>query len=474
LPLAIELAAAHVKTLSVEQIAARLDDRFALLTGGSRIGPSRQQTLRATLDWSYELLTEPERELFRQLSVFVGGFTLDALESVAQLDSNRSILHVLSRLVDKSLVIVEQSENVRYQLLETIRQDAGEKLQESGNARWSHDRHLAYFLKYAEKAEPHLLSTEQRAWANRLEIEHDNLRAALRWSLETHQVKAGLKMAGALAWFWHSNGHLREGSRWLEKMLTSDHGVRGTEQAKALRAASMLSRDMGDYIRAKALADSSVELYREIGDNQGVGLALIELGATLIVEGNPEEAIEVLRESLYWLQSTREMWGIAYAQLCLGTAWFRLVDIERAATQWEASLRLTRELGDNSLVAWSLGGLADVARLRREYNLAVEMFKEALKLYQELGNKSEPPYTLEALGLAAAALGKSQHAARLWGAAASWREAINEPLPPTFQRDYAESMTQARTQLGEEVYASAWSEGQAMSPEQAFALALEE
>jgi tetratricopeptide (TPR) repeat protein len=163
-------------------------------------------------------------------------------------------------------------------------------------------------------------------------------------------------MAGALAWFWHNNGHLREGSRWLEKMLSSDHGVRGTEQAKALRAASMLSKDMGDYIRAKALADSSVELYREIGDNQGVGLALIELGATLIVEGNPEEAIEVLRESLYLLQSTREMWGIAYAQLCLGTAWFRLVDIERAATQWEASLRLTRELGDNSLVAWSLGG----------------------------------------------------------------------------------------------------------------------
>ena len=430
--------------------------------------------MRATLDWSYELLTETERELFRQLSVFVGGFTLDALESVAQLDSNRSVLHVLSRLVDKSLVIVEQRENVRYQLLETIRQYAGEKLQEFGNARWSHDRHLAYFLMYAEKAEPHLFSAEQRAWANRLEMEHDNLRAALRWSLESDQAKAGLQMAGALAWFWHNNGHLREGSRWLEKMLTSDNGVRGTERAKALRASSMLSRDMGDYIRAKALADSSIKLYREIGDNQGVGLALIELGATLHLEGNREEAIELLQESLYLLQSTGEMWGIAYAQVLLGNAWFRLGDIERAATQWEASLRLTRELGDNSLMAWSLGGLADVARLRREYNRAIEMFKESLNIYRELGNKSEPPFTLEALGLAAAALGKSQHAARLWGAAASWREAINEPLPLTFQKDYAESITQARTQLGEEVYASAWSEGHAMSPEQAIALALEE
>jgi non-specific serine/threonine protein kinase len=474
LPLAIELIAARVKTLSIEQIAARLDDRFALLTSGSRIAPSRQQTLRATLDWSYELLTETERELFRQLSVFVGGFTLDALESVAQLDSNRSVLHVLSRLVDKSLVIVEQRDNVRYQLLETIRQYAGEKLQESGNDRWSRDRHLAYFLMYAEKAEPHLFSAEQRAWATRLEIEHDNLRAALRWSLESDQAKAGLQMTGTLAWFWHNNGHLREGSRWLEKMLTSDHGVRGTEQAKALRASSMISRDMGDYIRAKALADSSIKLYREIGDNQGVGLALIELGATLHFEGNREEAIELLQESLSLLQSTGEMWGIAYAQVLLGDAWFRLGDIERAATQWEASLRLTRELGDYSLMAWSLGGLADVARLRREYNRAIDMFKESLKLYRELGNKSEPPFTLEALGLAAAALGKSLHAARLWGAAASWREAINEPLPLTFQKDYAASVTQARTQLGEEVYAAAWSEGHAMSPEQAIALALEE
>jgi predicted ATPase len=473
LPLAIELIAARVKMLSIEQIAARLDDRFALLTSGSRIAPSRQQTLRATLDWSYELLTETERELFRQLSVFVGGFTLEALESVAQLDSNRSVLDVLLRLVDKSLVIVEQRDNVRYQLLETIRQYSGEKLQEAGNAWRSHDRHLAYFLMYAEKAEPLLFSAEQRAWANRLEVEHDNLRAALRWSFESDQARAGLQMAGALAWFWHHNGHLREGSRWLEKLLTSDHGVRGTERAKALRASSMTSREMGDYIRAKALADSSFKLYRELGDDQGVGLALVELGATLRFEGKREEAIEVLQESLDLFQSTGERWGIAYAQAILGDAWFRLGDIERAATQFEASLRLLRELGDYSLMTWPLGGLADVARLRGEYNRAMEMLKEALKLCRELGNKSQPPFTLEALGLAAAALGKSLHAARLWGAA-SWREAINEPLPLTFQEDYAASVSQARTQIGEEVYTSAWSEGHAMSPEQAIALALEE
>jgi non-specific serine/threonine protein kinase len=474
LPLAIELIAARVKTLSIEQIAARLDDRFALLTSGSRITSSRQQTLRATLDWSYELLTEPERELFRQLSVFVGGFTLDALESVVQLDSTQSVFNELSRLVDKSLVIVEQHHNVRYQLLETVRQYAGEKLQESGNARSSHDRHLAYFLLYAEKAEPHIFRSEERDWANRLEIEHDNLRAALRWSLESDQATAGLQMAGALAWFWHNNGHLREGSQWLEKMLTSDNRVHGTERAKALRASSMIARDMGDYIRAKAFAESSIKLYREIGDDQGVGLALIEMGAMLVFEGNREEAIEFLQESLSLLQSTRDKWGIAYAQVLLGNAWLRLGDLERAAILWEASLQLTRELGDFSLMAWSLGGLGDVARLRRQYDRAIEMFKESLKLSQERGNKFDPPYTLEALGLAEAALGKSVHAARLWGAAASWREAINEPLPFSFQDDYAESITQARTQLGEKAYASAWAEGHAMSAAQAIALALEE
>jgi predicted ATPase/transcriptional regulator with XRE-family HTH domain len=474
LPLAIELIAARVKTLSIEQIAARLDGRFALLTSGSRTASSRQQTLRATLDWSYELLTETERELFRQLSVFVGGFTLDALKSVALLDSNQSILETLSRLVDKSLLLVEQQGQPRCRFLEPIRQYAKDKLNETGESNLIQDRHLNYYLRVAEEAEPHLFGVGQQDWMNRLELDHDNLRVALAWSLERNQIEAGLKMAGALAWFWHSKGNLSEGSRWLEKMLTPDHGVRGTERAKALRASSMIARDMGDYIRSKAFADSSITLYREIGDNRGAGLALVELGAALHFEGNQEEAIELLQESLHLLQSTGEMWETAYAQVLLGDAWFRLGDIERAATQWEASLRLTRELGDYSLMAWSLGGLADIARLHREYNHAIEMFKESLSIYRDLGNKLEPPLTLEALALVAVALGDAKRAAHLWGAASAWREAINELLPPSYQRDYAASMTQARTQLGEKVYASAWSEGYAMSPEQAIALALEE
>jgi predicted ATPase/transcriptional regulator with XRE-family HTH domain len=474
LPLAIELIAARVKTLSIEQIAARLDDRFALLTSGSRIAPSRQQTLRATLDWSYELLTETERELFRQLSVFVGGFTLDALESVALLDSNQSILDALSRLVDKSLLLVEQQDQPRYRFLEPIRQYARDKLSETRGSNLIQDRHLHYYLRVAEETEPYLFGAGQQDWKNRLELDHDNLRVALAWSLESNQFEAGLKMAGALAWFWHGKGHLSEGNLWLEKILASGIGNQGKERAKALRASSILSTGTGDYIRARAFAESSIKLYREIGDNRSAGLVLADLGASLHWDGKEEEAIESLEESLRLLRATGERWGIAYALSWLGDTWFRMGDIERAATSWEESLRLTEELGDDYLMGWSLGGLADVARLRTDYKRATGMFKESLSLYQSSGNKFGPPFSMEALALVAVALGNAKRAARLWGAASAWREAISEPLPLSYQRDYAASITQARTQLGEEVYASAWSEGHAMSPEQAVALALEE
>src|SRR5215213_1176162 len=474
LPLAIELIAVRVKTLSIEQIAARLDDRFALLTSGSRIAPSRQQTLRATLDWSYELLTETERELFRQLSVFAGGFTLEALESVALLDSNQSSLDALSRLVDKSLLLVEQQDQPRYRFLEPIRQYARDKLNETRESSLIQDRHLNYYIRIAEEEEPYLFRAGQQDWKNRLELDHDNLRVALAWSLESNQIEAGLKMAGALAWFWHSKGRLSEGKLWLEKILAAGIGTQGKERAKALRASSILSTDTGDYIRARAFAESSIKLYREIGDNRGAGLVLVDLGGSLHRAGKEEEAIESLEESLRLLRVTGERWEIAYALVWLGDARFRMGDIERATTNWEESLRLTQELGDHFVMAWSLGGLADVTRVRGDYKRATGMFKESLSLYQSSGDKHGPPYSLEALGLVAVALGDAKRAARLWGAASAWREAINEPLPPAYQRDYAASMTQARTQLGEEVYASAWSEGHVMSPEQAIALALEE
>lgn len=475
IPLAIELAAARVKGLSVEQIASRLDDRFRLLTGGSRTALPRQRTLQAAIDWSYKLLSEEERVLLQRLSVFAGGWTVEAAEYVCEGDGLKSnqILDLLLHLIDKSLVEAEtENTEPRYRLLETIRQYAGDKLRESGEVKLIHDRHLGYFVKYAEQAEAGLSGPGQRDWASRLETEHNNLRAALSWSLESNQIKAGLQMAGALQRFWHTQGHLSEGSRWLEKLLTAGDGVGGTERAKALRASSLISGLMGDYPRARTSAESSIDLYREIGDDRGAGLALAALGATYSYEGKREEAIESLQESLNLLEPRGEWSGIVYAHLWLGDVWLRLGDTTRAATNWEESLRLAQELGDNYLMAWSLGGLADVARLRGDYERAIRMHREILSLYRDLGNKSEAPWTLEALGLIAAALGESRRAARLWGAASAWREAVNAPLPPSIQSDYAESIARARTQLGERDYASAWSEGRALSMDEAIELAL--
>ncbi len=473
MPLAIELAAARIKALSPRQIAARLDDHFALLTGGSRTGPSRHQTLHAALDWSHDLLTETERMLFRQLAVFVGGFTLEALESVACLDSNQPVLDVLSRIVDKSLVMVEFRENTRYDLTETIRQYALEKLQESGDVKIFRDRHLNYFSKFAEEMEPQLFVSGQKDGAIRLELEHNNLRAALTWSLESGLIQEGLKIAGALARFWLNHGYLREGGQWFDKMLMAGDGSPTPERAKALYWAATMSRIMGDHLQARGLADLSVRLYRELGDLRGAGLALTELGAIFHYEGHRKQALEVLEEGLQLLQISGDAWGIACACLWLGDTWFRLGVADRAAAYWEESLRLTRGMGDLSLLAWSLGGLADVARLRGDYEHAAIKFQEALALYLDLGNKSDSPFTLEALGLVAAECGQLQRAARLWGAASAWREANNQPVPSSYKADYAPYIDQVRAQLGEEIYSATWLEGYTMSSEQAIEYALQ-
>jgi predicted ATPase/DNA-binding XRE family transcriptional regulator len=472
MPLAIELAAARVKTLSPRQIVERLDDRFTLLSDPTLTAPSRHQTLRAALDWSHGLLVDAERLLFRQLAVFAGGFTLDMLAAVTRLNSNQLVLDVLSRLVDKSLVVVEYDDSTRYRLLETIRQYALEKLQAFGEVETLRDQHLDCFLSFAQATEPHLFDSGQKDWMKRLELEHDNLRGALTWAFESGQVTAGLRLAGALARFWLQEGHLREGRQWLNRLLMEGDSSPATDRAKALYWASAMSRTMGDTIRAKDLAESSYRLYRELGDKRGVGLALTERGAVSHYEGNREQALECLNEGLQILVSTGEAWAIANSHLWLGDTWFRAGDIACAASHWDESLHLARKLGDLSLLAWSLGGLADVARQRGDYERAIEMLTEALVLYRGLGNKVDLPFTLEALGLVAAARGQSHRAARLWGAAIAWREAISQSVPSSYQADYAPYIAQVRGQLGDEAYSATWSEGYRMLPDQAIDYAL--
>src|SRR4029453_18939027 len=269
IPLALELAAARIHSLSIEQINARLHDRFKLLTSGDRAALPRQQTLRATLDWSYDLLSEEERLLLRRVSVFAGGWTLEAAEWVCVSDdmAGGDVLDLLTSLCDKSLVLAEhKGERSRYRLLETMRQYADEKLVESGDSRAVRRRHRDYFLMLAEKVEPNLLGAEQAGWLQRLEDEHENLRASLESSLEEAASGMGLRLCAALPRFWITRGHLSEGREWCARFLAGGEDERTEERAKALSAAGRLASYQSDYRAARALQEESLAIRRQLGD----------------------------------------------------------------------------------------------------------------------------------------------------------------------------------------------------------------
>ncbi len=301
IPLALELAAARVKVLTPEQIAARLDDRFRLLTGGSRTALPRQQTLRAMMDWSFNLLSEPERIVLRRLSTFAGGWTIEAAEAICAGEGvNRyEVLDLLTHLVDESLVIVdERGGEARYRLLETVRQYAREKLLEARDAEVVRRRHRDWFLALADRAESELLGPQQAAWLNRLEQEHDNLRAALDWSLGSGAIEAALRLAGALWPFWEVRGYLGEGREWLEMVLAKSGELPVALRAKVLQGAGILAWYQDDYERAVALCQQTLALYRELRQKQGMAIALNTLGLIRRSQGLYPEAHSLLEESL--------------------------------------------------------------------------------------------------------------------------------------------------------------------------------
>src|SRR5574341_1445506 len=312
--LAIELAAARTKVFPPEEVAARLDDRFRLLTGGSRAALPRHQALRALIDWSYDLLSEVERLLLRRLSVFAGGWSFEAAQAVCRDRLGDEVLDLLTHLVDKSLVAVEEeTEEARYRLPETIRQYARDKLFESGEAEQVRDRHLDFFLRFAEQAEPKLRSAEQLVWLNRLETEHDNLRTALAWSLQSSKSDLALQLAGALYYFWVLRGNFSEMYKWLNDARTFDERKRNekiaagkytptpvemAQRAKALYGATLSQFGSMDIKRARALVEQSLRLWREVGDKLWAAVAL-ELAALMASVGREYEmALGYLEEGV--------------------------------------------------------------------------------------------------------------------------------------------------------------------------------
>jgi predicted ATPase/class 3 adenylate cyclase len=350
IPLAIELAAARVKALGVDQLVARLDDRFRLLTGGSRTALPRHQTLRAAMDWSFALLTEQEQILLRRLSVFAGGWSLEAAEAICPGDAieGPDILDLLTRLVDRSLVIVEpRSGEARYHLLETVRQYARDRLLESGEAAGIRIRHQGWFLALAERAEPELRGPSQMIWLERLKTEHDNLRVALEWSkMDANSALLGVRLVGALQWFWFMFMHnYVEGREWLQWALSRATEVPAHTRAKLLTGAGMMAWVLYEHERARALLQESLSLFRRLGDNWAIAFALHHLAHVAVAQGDFGQGTTLFEESLALFRETGDRWGLGLTLTCLGDAAIGQGDYHRAEPLLEESLTLFREAG---------------------------------------------------------------------------------------------------------------------------------
>jgi len=366
LPLAIELAAARVRLLSPEAVLARLGNRLDLLTSGARDLPDRQRTLRATLDWSYDLLGAVERSLFARLTVFAGGWTLEAAEAVCDVGKEAEVLQHMSALVDQSLVQQQATiqHEPRFTMLETVREYALERLEESGELERLRRRHARYFLKLAEEEERASQGPLQRAWLDRLETEHDNLRAALAWSLTSQgDTELGLQLTGALSHFWYVREHHSEARMWLQSALERS-GDATAARAKVLFGAGRLAWFQGELARADMLLEESLTLYQDSGDEAGAAFALLVLGRTAVSQGDRGRGQTLVEKSLALFRTQENMWGIARALIVLGDGALFERDVDRATAKFQKSLDISRDLEDAEGIALSLLYLGRTAHMQ--------------------------------------------------------------------------------------------------------------
>jgi DNA-binding NtrC family response regulator/predicted ATPase len=417
LPLAIELAAARVRLLSVEQIVARLNDRFRLLTEGGRTTIARQQTLRAALDWSHDLLSPPERTLLRRLSVFAGGFTLEAVEAVCagQGVEAPQVLDLLAQLVDKSLVIVETAAPLaRYRLLETIWEYGRERAIEAREVAWLRGRHQAWSLALAEEAERKGRGAEQVAWLDRLETENDNLQAALGWRDQDRADDAPRLRLGAALWrFWEVRGRLREGRGWLEAILAETGRDAPAARARALNGAGNLARCLGDYARAAEHHAEALRLRRELGDTRGVGISLNNLGVLAHDRARYGAAEACFSEALQaWRQAGDEVWR-ALTLNNLGRARRFQGDYDRAAALGHESLGLYRAAAHSWGIARALNSLANTAHYQGDVAGARPLYEESLRLCRHVGDRYGIGMSLNSLALLSGLAGDLEAARRL-------------------------------------------------------------
>ncbi len=512
LPLAIELAAARVKVLSPSSLLTRLANRLQLLTGGARDLPQRQQTLRAAMDWSYDLLSAAEQKLFRRLSVFVGGCNLEGVEAVCDTkgDLGLDLLDGMASMVDKSLVQqVEQAQGEsRFTMLETIREYALEKLETSGEKAPTRRAHAAYCLVLAEEQAAQQSGAEGTEWLERFGLDIANFRAGLEWLTETGDAEWGLRLGTALFRFWEMREYLAEGRGRLGKVLKLASAAAPTKaRARALFAAGVLAAEQGDYVSAGALVQESLDIARQLGDKQGAAVSLNalavqarDLGDLPVARSLLEESLALWRESgdqkavarslsnlanIVKLQGDNARASSLYAE-CLsifqglgdrtGVAWSMNYqgDVARdqgdsaaARTLYEQGLAIFRELGDRWGIAGTLADLGSLAREARNYSAAHSLYGESIKIFQELDHKRGIARLLECFACAAAAQPEAERSLRLAGVAAALRQDIGAPLTPAEQAKLEASLQPARQALTDTAGVTAWLEGWALPVDKA-------
>ena len=516
LPLAIELAAGRSKLFSPQALLPRLKSRLKLLVGGAREKPAHQQTMRGTIAWSYDLLEEDEKTLFRRLAVFAGGCTLEAAEAVctAHADLGIDVLDGVARLVDKSLLRRESEIDgePRFLILETLREYSLERLAESGEAEAMRRLHASFFLAMAEEAFPKMFSAEQSIWYNRLETEHDNLRAALRWMLESQEDEMGLRLVSMLYRFWRLRNHAREGRHWLALVLAQPGAQERTAiRARALRGAGFLAFAQGDFSEARQFLEESVSVGRELGQagKRELAQAQATLAHVVLLQGNPSASRELAGESLQLFQEIGEAWGTALAlhhlgkatielddpldarpllkesvelfrmtgdrQLLaqsldtLGMAALRKGDDSGARAQFEEALSVAQETGAEQFIADALAHLGTVALRMGDYQQAAALYGQSLAINGALGNRDGIAEDLAGVAAVANLVGQPERAAQLLGAVEALRKASAISLPPLRRAEYERTVEGIRAHLDEATFAVAWKKGRAMELSQAIA-----
>ena len=463
LPLALELAAARARVLSPEQLLERLSQRLDLLKAGRGVDP-RQQTLRATIEWSHELLSEEEQRLFARLAVFVGGCTLESAEAVCEAE-----LDTLESLVDKSLVRVREGD--RFWMLETVREYAAERLGDSGEAEMVQRLHAEHFLAFGEEAERHI-RVYSPEWIGRLEREHDNLRVALDHLAASGEHELVLQLAGALSDFWHDGGHVTEGRHRLESALQAEERP-SAARARVLMGAASMAYGSGEIAVARSVAEQALELHRRFGDPRGAALDLNVLCVVAIEEGDLDGAQRFAEESLALFRQAGDDSNVVAATRTLAFTYHSRGDLERARTLHESNLCQAQALGFKETEAGTLGSLAMIAAEQGRVEDAVALGKQNLLACRDLGSLQGIAQSLcRCAGTLAVLLGKAEIAARLLSCFEALREQVGVS-EAWIVRMNEETLSAIHAQLDEGAFTEAWEQGRALTADESVALALD-